>query len=147
MYSALNMRGEIHTYGRLSHFLVLGTQNLPDSTMPKQASINAFYYVMQCSFGGDFSRTLPTHNPQRESLRLQNYNKKMTHANKIAKKCEILTENLCMSKKSSISARPFPSSALYTPHTQGGFPPNLCSRPAAHMPTKHFFAIRSFRRF
>ena len=32
--------------GRLLHYLALGTQNLPDSTMPKQASINAFYYVL-----------------------------------------------------------------------------------------------------
>ncbi len=75
MYSALNMRGEIHTYGRLLHFLVLGTQNLPDSTMPKQASINAFKLCHAMLIWGDFGRTLPAHNPQRESLRLQNYKK------------------------------------------------------------------------
>ena len=32
---------------------------------------------------GDFSKTLPAHNPQRESLRLQNYKKNLICAKKI----------------------------------------------------------------
>ena len=51
-------------------FLALGYETLQDFNAPKQALINAFYYVFERFLLG-WRADIPAHIPQRESFRLQ----------------------------------------------------------------------------
>ena len=57
MHNTSYERDYIHIHERLLHYLVLGTQNLPDSVKPKQASINAFYVTafLRCRYQREFN--------------------------------------------------------------------------------------------
>ena len=56
MYNTPYQRGSLHIHERLLHNLVLGEEIYQISKLPKQASINAVYYVMRCSVWGRMAR-------------------------------------------------------------------------------------------